>query len=119
MLPFSSIALGFFAGNVLRNDLYQHGALHGVFSAEDGPGHGNGVQRLHQQLQGVQLLLRVLHQHGPALHEGGLVGGGQLAGDQLRLGANIAKELINGTFPQVDNPAAIPVMLHSAIPQSQ
>ena len=62
------------------------GALNEVFGAEDGPGHGNGVQRLHQQLQGIQLLLRVLHRHGPALHEGGLVGSGQLAGDQLRLG---------------------------------
>lgn len=32
--------------------------------------------------------------------------------------ANIANVLAKGTFPQVDNPAAIPIILASAIPQS-
>ena len=35
-----------------------------------------------------------------------------------RPAANIAKELANGTLPVVASPAAIPIMLHSAIPQS-
>ena len=35
-----------------------------------------------------------------------------------RPAANIAKVLANGTMPVVERPAAIPIILHSAIPQS-
>ena len=34
------------------------------------------------------------------------------------LAANIANVLANGTFPVVARPAAMPIILHSAIPQS-
>ena len=37
---------------------------------------------------------------------------------KARPAANIAKVLINGTYPHVDIPAATPAMLASAIPQS-